>query len=58
MINAPEGGTESASLLSFLQKAAAKYAGRSGDFKQESISCKQNSKSVRGLRNKRNKSKQ
>lgn len=36
--NAPEGGTTSASLLNFLAKAAARYAGRSGDFRQESRS--------------------
>lgn len=40
MTNAPEGGTEIDSLLSFLAKAAARYAGRSGDFKQESKSCR------------------
>lgn len=39
---APEGGTEIDSLLNFLAKAAAKYAGRSGDFKQASRSCKKN----------------
>lgn len=37
----PEGGTESASLLSLLANAAAKYAGRRGDFKQASRSCSQ-----------------
>lgn len=46
MINAPEGGTKSASLLSLLQKEAAKYAGRSGDFKQESTSCRKNWKLI------------
>lgn len=40
MTNAPEGGTASDSRLSFLQNEAAKYAGKSGDFKHESRSCK------------------
>lgn len=40
MTNAPEGGTASDNRLSFLQNAAAKYAGRSGDFRHESRSCK------------------
>lgn len=40
MTNAPEGGVASDSRLSFLQNAAAKYAGRSGDFRHESRSCK------------------
>lgn len=42
MINDPEGGMKSASLLSFLAKAAAKYAGSSGDLRQESRSCSKN----------------
>lgn len=37
--NDPEGGTVSDSRLNFLAKAAAKYAGRSEDFKQLSRSC-------------------
>lgn len=41
MTSAPDGGTTSDSLLNFLAKAAAKYAGRSGDFKQESRSCQE-----------------
>lgn len=36
--NDPEGGTERANLLNFLAKAAARYAGRRGDFKHESKS--------------------
>lgn len=39
MINAPEGGTTSASLLNFLVNADAKYAETILDFKQESRSC-------------------
>lgn len=38
MTSAPEGGANSASLLNFLQKAAARYAGSSDDFKHESNS--------------------